>query len=89
MDQDLSDELRSYLITATTLLPADQRKGAHWVMSHEWFREVIGLTDSRGLPLLRFPMYVAEPLYAYGYPITVRDDAGVPVLEPAEETDGS
>lgn len=86
MDQDFADTFREYLITATTWLPQEQRAGASWIMSREWFDDLIHLVDAMGYPLLHWPMSVDGPMLAYGYPVTVREDAGAPLLVPAEES---
>ena len=87
MDQDFAEMFREYLIQATTWLPVEQRKGAHWVMSDEWYLEVLALTDSCGYPLLHFPHRPTGDLYVYGYPITIREGAGAPILEAADGED--
>lgn len=85
MDQDFADTLRNYLIQATTWLLPGQREGASWVMSQEWFDEVRNLVDFDHRPLLDFPVRIMAPIYIFGYPIIIREDAGAPILEPQEE----
>ncbi len=55
---------------------------SHWVMNLEWFNEVRRLEDSAGRVLSEPGLTVSAPVFLLGIPVEVRDDGGVPHLEP-------
>jgi HK97 family phage major capsid protein len=86
MSDDLSAELRAYLIDALYVHPAEFRRNAHWVMSAEWYDECTHMTGPDGRPLWDPPMqrlYPDGPLLLLGKPLEIREDGGAPHLEAA------
>jgi HK97 family phage major capsid protein len=86
MSDDLSAELRAYLVDALYAHPAEFRRNAHWVMNPEWFSECRRMTDTDGRPLWEPSMeclYPEGPLMLLGKLIEVREDGGAPHLEAA------
>lgn len=59
-----------------------ERRHARWVMNSEWYTECLGMRDSGGRRL-----WAPEPPreLLFGLPVEVRDDGGVPHLEPAHD----
>jgi HK97 family phage major capsid protein len=57
------------------------RKDSHWAMNLEWLNEIRRLDDNAGR-LVWHPSTASAPLMLLGIPVEVRDDGGVPHLEP-------
>jgi len=80
--QELAGELRSHIYVTHANVPAAERRRSRWVMSPEWLNEVRRL-DGRAGPWTGLGRDWAAPETILGLPIEVRDDGGVPHLEPA------
>ena len=78
MSGDLSGDLREHIYQTHANGP---RRDSRWVMNLEWFNEVRRIGDRQG-PLYHPGLTVSAPEYLLGIPIEVRDDGGVPHLEP-------
>lgn len=84
MTDDFSETLREYLLLMAAPLPQNTGKPHRWVMSGEWFTDVIHLTLPSGHPLFMPPRDVTEPFFVYGYPVEIRTGSGAPTLEVEE-----
>ena len=79
MADSLAADLRKHIYQAHADGP---RKGSHWVMSLDWLNEVRKLHDNDGRVIWE-PGLVSLGLL--GIPVDVRDDGGLPHLEPDAE----
>jgi hypothetical protein len=65
-------------------VPAAERARSHWVMSAEWLNEVrqADLASQHGMYWTGLGRDWAAPETLLGLPVEVREDGGVPHLEP-------
>lgn len=79
--EELSAELRDYLYRE---LGDDRPPGrVRWVMNGEWHAEMRRCTTIAGRSLWLPGIRVSDPEYLFAIPVDIRDDGGVPHLEPA------
>jgi hypothetical protein len=76
----LTDVLRDHLHFWLAQLSPSDRHASRWVMSYEWLHECIKLDYGR---VCLSPVRRLEDLTLLGIPVEIRDDGGVPHLEPS------
>jgi HK97 family phage major capsid protein len=76
----LGADLQQYLLTTIYNTPAEDRRSAAWVMSHEWWNECRRMTDANHNPLWQPARSPAQPDCLFGYPVTITEDGGAPHL---------
>ena len=80
MSDTLAGDLRRYIYQAY-YDGGGPGGGSHWVMSPEWLCEIRKLHDNDGRAVWE-PSVISGPLRLLGLPVEIREDGGVPRLEP-------
>jgi len=75
---ELQQELYIYLLKELNDAHPRERHGCGWVMNREWWDEVRKLSGHQA------PVTVEGSTYLLGLPTEIRDDGGVPHLEPRQ-----
>jgi hypothetical protein len=83
MTDDLASDLREHIHKTWANVPAAERRRSHWVMNPEWYIETRKCDTVGPAPYLPSPGHaVLEPETLFRRPIEVRENGGVPHLEP-------
>ena len=82
---DLAEDVLYHVYFVHAETPAAERRRSRWVMSQEWLNEVrqADLASQRGMYWTGLGRDRAAPEMLLGLPVEVREDGGVPHLEPA------
>lgn len=80
--EPLGPDLYDYLVEALYAVPAPERRRSHWVMNREWELEVRTLAEFLDVSPRAPSMAADAPDLLLGLPYEVREDGGVPHLEP-------
>jgi hypothetical protein len=79
--ENISEDLLDHLHWTLSNTPPEERRHARWVMSDDWYGDVLRMTDAQGHSLWDTPRRIKEPETLMGIPVDIRDGEGPPHLE--------